>query len=279
MPFDAAKAVAATFCYRMREALTPLFGVDFISLCTKPHDPKFGCMIIDQATVRKATERANGFKLKEKPRPSPQLSINNSQAPEHAEYDGWNKQELRPKPSHRGEVAGPSGYVSDSDGSDDRPCPHPTPSASDRTHSSSSHRPETSTAVLPSPRYYESVSTPAGGDGEPNHTGNGTDSASGEESDTLTAESRSEMDEDDDIHDQERDYDNDDHHDRDYDYDEDTTTSTESPESINPPYHTAVPYPDNISAQAARLLLRLHMQETRMYREERKRKRRRRSFP
>ncbi|KAF3482594.1 putative APSES transcription factor Xbp1 [Arthroderma uncinatum] len=55
MPFEAAKAVAATFCWKIRYALTPLFGVGFLSECIPPSDEMFGRMIIDPAIVRSAT--------------------------------------------------------------------------------------------------------------------------------------------------------------------------------------------------------------------------------
>lgn len=63
MPFEAAKAVAATFCYNIRYALTPVFGLDFLSLCVDPEDPSFGRMIIDHEIVRQCTETANRFRL------------------------------------------------------------------------------------------------------------------------------------------------------------------------------------------------------------------------
>lgn len=63
MPFEAAKAVSATFCWKIRYALTPLFGLDFPSLCTHPHDRAHGRMIIDPAIVMKATETANRYRM------------------------------------------------------------------------------------------------------------------------------------------------------------------------------------------------------------------------
>lgn len=62
MPFDAAKAIAATFCYKIRYALTPVFGLDFISLCIPPEDPGFDRMIISRDIVRHSTEVANRFR-------------------------------------------------------------------------------------------------------------------------------------------------------------------------------------------------------------------------
>lgn len=62
MPFEAAKAMAATFCYSIRYALTPLFGVDFVSLCIKPEDPSFAHMVIDGKIVRDCTAIARDFR-------------------------------------------------------------------------------------------------------------------------------------------------------------------------------------------------------------------------
>ncbi|KAE8148889.1 hypothetical protein BDV25DRAFT_130816 [Aspergillus avenaceus] len=66
MPYDAAKAVAATFCWRIRYALTPLFGLDFPNLCVPPTDhTRYGRMVIDAAVVRKATEAATFYRVLE----------------------------------------------------------------------------------------------------------------------------------------------------------------------------------------------------------------------
>ena len=62
MPYEAAKAVAATFCYNIRYALTPVFGVDFLSLCVKPDDVGFGRMVINRSIVRQCTEAARSFR-------------------------------------------------------------------------------------------------------------------------------------------------------------------------------------------------------------------------
>ncbi|KAL1952728.1 hypothetical protein VTO42DRAFT_4406 [Malbranchea cinnamomea] len=67
MPFEAAKAVAATFCWRIRYALTPVFGVDFLSMCIPPSDPRFGRMVIDPAIVEAVTETARRYRLLEPP--------------------------------------------------------------------------------------------------------------------------------------------------------------------------------------------------------------------
>ncbi|KAF1989843.1 DNA-binding domain of Mlu1-box binding protein MBP1, partial [Aulographum hederae CBS 113979] len=41
MPFRAAKAIAATFCYPIRYALTPVFGKDFLDICAYRREEDF----------------------------------------------------------------------------------------------------------------------------------------------------------------------------------------------------------------------------------------------
>ena len=58
MPFGAAKAVAATFCYHIRHVLVPIFGPDFVDLCTKPTDAGYGDMTIGLTTVQECIREA-----------------------------------------------------------------------------------------------------------------------------------------------------------------------------------------------------------------------------
>ena len=67
MPCEAAKAIAATFCWKIRYALTPVFGRDFPAICIPPGSEKFGEMIIDSAITRRCTERARQYRLLETP--------------------------------------------------------------------------------------------------------------------------------------------------------------------------------------------------------------------
>ncbi|EFW14699.1 hypothetical protein D8B26_000624 [Coccidioides posadasii str. Silveira] len=76
MPFEAAKAVAATFCWRIRYALTPLFGREFISICIPPSDERFGRMIIDPEIIRSAASTADRLRHLETKRSSPSLLPN-----------------------------------------------------------------------------------------------------------------------------------------------------------------------------------------------------------
>jgi hypothetical protein len=63
MPYKAAKAVAATFCYNIRHALTPLFGKEFLSMCTHPKNPNYAKFLIESAIVRECTEETNRWRL------------------------------------------------------------------------------------------------------------------------------------------------------------------------------------------------------------------------
>ncbi|KAJ5679899.1 hypothetical protein N7462_008143 [Penicillium macrosclerotiorum] len=66
MPFEAAKALAATFCWKIRFVLTPLFGNDFPELCI-PEDnhSRFANMVVDSDIVTRATELANYYRMLE----------------------------------------------------------------------------------------------------------------------------------------------------------------------------------------------------------------------
>jgi hypothetical protein len=62
MPYDAAKAIAATFCYDIRFALTPVFGQDFPSQCLSREQPGFSKFVIDPAIVWKCIAETERFR-------------------------------------------------------------------------------------------------------------------------------------------------------------------------------------------------------------------------
>jgi len=62
MPYHAARAIAATFCYDIRWALTPVFGDDFPSICLTPNDPCFAKFLIDPAIVQYCTQETARFR-------------------------------------------------------------------------------------------------------------------------------------------------------------------------------------------------------------------------
>ncbi|KAI9815207.1 MAG: hypothetical protein M1832_005542 [Thelocarpon impressellum] len=59
MPYEAARALAATFFYRFRHALIPIFGPDFPKSCVHPEDPAFERMIIDREIIRRCSSEAH----------------------------------------------------------------------------------------------------------------------------------------------------------------------------------------------------------------------------
>ncbi|KAH7396641.1 hypothetical protein DE146DRAFT_614441 [Phaeosphaeria sp. MPI-PUGE-AT-0046c] len=62
MPYQAARAIAATFCYSIRWALTPVFGYDFPSMCLSPKNPGYAKFLIDPAIVRQCTAETDRFR-------------------------------------------------------------------------------------------------------------------------------------------------------------------------------------------------------------------------
>ncbi|KAF3040539.1 hypothetical protein E8E12_008780 [Didymella heteroderae] len=52
VPWQAAREIAATFCWDIRWALTPVFGNDFPQMCRPPHDRSYAKFAINPDTVR-----------------------------------------------------------------------------------------------------------------------------------------------------------------------------------------------------------------------------------
>lgn len=73
IPHAAAKALAATFCWEIRHALTPVFGHDFPDLCLKPHDIEADNWTIDPSIVRYCAQQAKQFRDEELSTPAPML--------------------------------------------------------------------------------------------------------------------------------------------------------------------------------------------------------------
>ncbi|KAI1426810.1 hypothetical protein F5Y12DRAFT_793539 [Xylaria sp. FL1777] len=62
MPYQCAKAVCATFCYKISGALIPIFGPDFPALCTAVDAPEYSRMVIDPAIVIQSTREAEYYR-------------------------------------------------------------------------------------------------------------------------------------------------------------------------------------------------------------------------
>ncbi|KAL8734332.1 MAG: hypothetical protein Q9166_001530 [cf. Caloplaca sp. 2 TL-2023] len=116
MPFEAAKAVAATFCYRIRYVLTPIFGLDFPAQCIPPGAPGFDSMHVAPKIILEcveATKERCGFDLGLQAGCRPE-------SPVSAGVTGWTAANIRPKPLKMIETE--SGYGTDTDRSDTYLC-------------------------------------------------------------------------------------------------------------------------------------------------------------
>jgi hypothetical protein len=112
MPFEAAKAIAATFCWNMRYALTPVFGPDFPKMCLRPEADGFGDMVIDPAIIQRCTEQAQFYRQLELEAPcAGASSMWTPLTPESPSLPRHVKQ-LRPKTRRLGNAG--SDYTSDS---------------------------------------------------------------------------------------------------------------------------------------------------------------------
>ena len=115
MPFDAAKAVASTFCYRIRYVLTPIFGLDFPAQCIAPGATGFDSMHIAPKIIRDCIEAARGGLVS---RRETQTS-SRPETPSSAGVSSWTAANVQPK-SHK-RFDSESGYGTDTEHSDAYP--------------------------------------------------------------------------------------------------------------------------------------------------------------
>ncbi|KAL8807982.1 MAG: hypothetical protein Q9200_004468 [Gallowayella weberi] len=102
--FHAAKAVAATFCYRIRYVLTPIFGPGFPAQCIVPGAPGFDSMHVAPQIIHECAE-AN--------RECRRLGQEPQTPPVSAGGTGWTAANIRPKPLKL--IGSETGYGSDTD--------------------------------------------------------------------------------------------------------------------------------------------------------------------
>ena len=62
-----AKAVCATFCYKIRGALIPIFGPDFPLACVEPDQKGFNVMAIDPVIIKEASHEAKAYRHASRP--------------------------------------------------------------------------------------------------------------------------------------------------------------------------------------------------------------------
>ncbi|CAO2655868.1 Nn.00g046710.m01.CDS01 [Neocucurbitaria sp. VM-36] len=117
-PYQAAKAIAATFCYDIRWALTPVFGNDFPSMCLRPKDPNFAKFVIDPAIVYYCTVETCRFR-KEGPEyrvltPDESLPVETPKM--HFGSPPWSEEATKQRRARPANIE--SGYFTDTDQSD-----------------------------------------------------------------------------------------------------------------------------------------------------------------
>jgi hypothetical protein len=120
MPYQAAKAVTATFCYDIRWALTPVFGNDFPSTCLSPKDPNFGKFLIDPAIVQFCTSETNRFRMEGA---SYRVSTSNLLSPVktpkmHFESPSWKPKTMKQRRTRPADIESENGYGLDGEKND-----------------------------------------------------------------------------------------------------------------------------------------------------------------
>jgi hypothetical protein len=148
MPFECAKAVAATFCYSIRFALTPLFGPSFPATCLQPTNVNYGSFKIDRSIIEQCTAETQLWLRRSDARQTPSASSREpSEIPgtpklcsESNSFPPWQKfKMLKPKLAKKSGTP-ESGYGTDTDWSE---ASRRSPQISPRTKWPSVNRPET----------------------------------------------------------------------------------------------------------------------------------------
>lgn len=62
MPYGCARAICVTFCWKMRWALTPIFGPSFLRDCIPPSSSSFQCFRIAPEVIRVCEREAEGWR-------------------------------------------------------------------------------------------------------------------------------------------------------------------------------------------------------------------------
>ena len=104
VPYEAAKSIAATFCWHIRYVLTPVFGLDFPAMCTEPDDPAYLRVNIDRKIILRCAEAAEGNRARSQHAPQPR----NTRTTQSNIM-----KTLRPKPAELMDTE--SGYCTDTD--------------------------------------------------------------------------------------------------------------------------------------------------------------------
>lgn len=116
VPYEAAKAVAARFCYEIRYVLVPVFGPDFVSMCQKCGDPSYLRLNVDPSIIQRCTEalKANQVQSRET-----SVAVSPRTQSGHANLPVWPPKSLQPR--HAKAMDAESGYGTDTDRSEKYP--------------------------------------------------------------------------------------------------------------------------------------------------------------
>ncbi|KAL2042465.1 hypothetical protein N7G274_004957 [Stereocaulon virgatum] len=113
VPYEAAKAVAARFCYNIRHVLVPVFGPDFIAMCDKPGSAGFMQLSIDRDIIYRCTGGAAAIHAHSR---ESSITVSPRTPSAFPALPAWPPKPLLPKPFKPMDVE--SGYGTDSDRSD-----------------------------------------------------------------------------------------------------------------------------------------------------------------
>jgi hypothetical protein len=94
MPYSCARAVCATFCYKIAPALIPIFGLRFPAECVPEGAPEYQRMVIDPAIVRQARIDTDQWRRMAHVQALPSPRSSRSASPTAAQ-----RQTTRPRPS------------------------------------------------------------------------------------------------------------------------------------------------------------------------------------
>lgn len=98
IPYEAARAVAATFCWHIRYALTPVFGKDFSNICLTPASEYFGSMQIDPEITKRCALQVQQYReMETHARSSPSSGISSPRMPQTPKTRP-HLRKLKPKP-------------------------------------------------------------------------------------------------------------------------------------------------------------------------------------
>jgi hypothetical protein len=102
MPFEAAKALAANFCWDIRYALVPIFGKGFINMCLRPEHSGYKRHVIHPSIIKQCKQEVDSW------RSASSLALMNVVAslspatPRHtatiSPNDDWTQRTLRARP-------------------------------------------------------------------------------------------------------------------------------------------------------------------------------------